>query len=119
MKSPQNTYIDTQSGLHRLMGNQKLYARMLGLFLQSAELDELDSALAQSDIAKAADAAHAIKGLAGNLSLSALFQSCSALMNSLRAGVLDANLLAAYHEDLAQTKAQVRALLTRWETEAN
>ena len=107
----EKTYIDKENGLARMMGNQKLYARMLGLFLESKELDMLETALANGDTAKAAEAAHAVKGVAGNLGLPALFETSAELMNSLRQGVMDETMAETYRQDLAQTLSAVKGTL--------
>ena len=67
---PVNEYIDTAEGLARIRGNEKIYARMLGLFQQSEEFGKFEEAIASGDMNAAADVAHAIKGMTGNLSLS-------------------------------------------------
>ena len=86
---PVNEYIDTVSGLARIRGNEKIYARMLGLFQQSEEFDKFEAAMAAGDMNAAADVAHAIKGMSGNLSLTKVFDLSADLMNQLRGGTYD------------------------------
>ncbi|MDR1605005.1 MAG: Hpt domain-containing protein [Gracilibacteraceae bacterium] len=109
--------INTDSGLQRLRGNKKLYRRMLQMFLDGPECGRLEDALAGADPA-AADAAHTVKGMAGNLSLDALFETSTILMNELRTGATAPAAAAAYRDALAQTRDAARALIAEWEAEA-
>ncbi len=106
-------YIDEASGIKRVMGNKKLYRRMLGLFLTSAEFASLEDGLKAEDYTKAGDAAHAIKGITGNLSLPLLFDLSSELMQQLRQGPPARDTIAAYREALAKTIAEVEAVTAR------
>jgi HPt (histidine-containing phosphotransfer) domain-containing protein len=110
--------INTDSGLQRLRGNKKLYRRMLQMFLDGPECGQLEDALAGADPA-AADAAHTVKGLAGNLSLDLLFETSAVLMNELRAGAAAPAAEAAYRDALVRTREAVRALIAEWETEGS
>ena len=60
--------IDVEGALRRLRGNTKLYAKLLGRFLQGAELDGLKAAFESGAAEEAAKAAHTMKGVAANLS---------------------------------------------------
>ena len=104
-------YIDLEGGLARIRGNQKLYARMLQMFLDSKELGAFEEAIAAGDNAHAAEVIHGIKGMTGNLSLTAAFETSMALMNSLRNGVLDDDMLAEYREAIDVTKRLVKEYL--------
>lgn len=86
---PKESYIDLETGLGRVRGNKKIYARMLGLFLASEEFAQLKESLAAGDIERAGELAHAVKGMTGNLTLTALFDVSTTLMGQLRDGVLD------------------------------
>ncbi len=108
---PVNQYIDTNEGLGRIRGNVAIYSRMLGLFLQSEEFDKFEAALASGNTGAAADVAHAIKGMSGNLSLTAVFNLSTDLMNQLRGGSYDEATLAQYREALAETKTQLEELI--------
>ncbi|MDL2253552.1 Hpt domain-containing protein [Ruminococcaceae bacterium OttesenSCG-928-I18] len=107
----EKVYIDIETGLGRVRNNKKLYSRMLGLFLQSPDLEAFENAVTAGDTAKAAEAAHAIKGVAGNLGLDAVFEDSNLLMGELREGTLNEELIATYRADLAETRKQVEAAL--------
>jgi HPt (histidine-containing phosphotransfer) domain-containing protein len=100
-------YIDLESALGRVRGNKKLYRRMLGLFTQSKEFAALEDSLAAGDLNAAAGYAHSIKGMTGNLTLTKLFETSTALMNELRQGQMVAESIAAYRDALEKTKTAV------------
>lgn len=104
-------YIDLDGGLARVGGNAKLYSRLLGMFLKSKEIDVFEEAIAENDIPKAADAAHAIKGVSGNLSLTVLFETSMQLMNQLRNGQKDDALIEIYREAVLKTREAVEAFI--------
>ena len=62
--------IDIEDGVKRVMNNRKLYVKLLNKFKDGTNLNDLESGLAAGDMEKAQTAAHTIKGLAANLSLS-------------------------------------------------
>ncbi|MDR2110791.1 MAG: Hpt domain-containing protein [Spirochaetaceae bacterium] len=66
-------YIDTEDGLKRLVGNTKLYVKLLNKFKVEADLEGILSALRGGDYEDAQVKAHTLKGIAANLSLKELF----------------------------------------------
>lgn len=105
--------INMETGLGRVRGNQKLYTKMLGMFLASEDPKKLEDALLAGDLAAAAEAAHTVKGVAGNLSLDDLFEQSSALMDQLRAGAANDDTLAAYRKAYQDTVKEVEATIAR------
>jgi HPt (histidine-containing phosphotransfer) domain-containing protein len=67
-------YVNAVEGQKRVMNNFKLYHRLLAKFRAENNLDELAAALSAGDYEKAQGAAHTIKGIAANLSLSELYK---------------------------------------------
>ena len=110
-------YINLKEGLARVRDNKKLFRRMLGLFLASEEFAGFEEYLAQKDFAKAADSAHAIKGMTGNLSLTRLFTISAQMMEDLRHGIYSEEAEAAYKEAYSQTRIHVEALIQELESE--
>ena len=96
-------YINMETGLARVRGNVKLYKRMLALFTASDEFARLEEAIANKDANAAADVAHAIKGMTGNLSLDCLFHISEDLMHKFRANEFDEDVISQYHESLKIT----------------
>ncbi|MDR0498046.1 MAG: Hpt domain-containing protein [Treponema sp.] len=66
-------YINEEEGKKRVMNNGKLYAKLLTKFKTDTNLDDLASFAEAQDWEKAQAAAHTIKGIAANLSLTELF----------------------------------------------
>ena len=108
--SAQNEYIDLPAALGRVRGNKKLYRRMLDMFLSSTEFDVLEQCLSQGDLEGAVAPAHAIKGIAGNLSFIKLFDTSTALLESLRNNSYSDALAQTYRQALQQTQVAVKAL---------
>ncbi|HEY0551127.1 MAG TPA: response regulator [Verrucomicrobiae bacterium] len=59
--------LDTKDGLSRVAGNQKLYLKLLRMFVeqQGPAIEEISAALKQGDTALAERIAHTLKGVAG------------------------------------------------------
>ena len=104
-------YIDMETGLGRVRGNNALFKKMLGMFLNSKEFTPLEEAMTAKDYPKAADVAHAIKGLTGNLALTPLFEESTKLMNQLRGGSYEDATLQNYRTILTQTRAEVEKII--------
>jgi len=81
--------IDAAAARAALMGNEKLYRRLLGMFVdQHAEVQtRLAAAMADDDVAAVTREAHDLGGLAASLGMSALTPHCRRLEQACRAGV--------------------------------
>jgi len=75
---------DTKTGLMRCMDSEDFYLRMVGLLRKENNFDVLDEALQNNDLDRAFEAAHALKGVTGNLALTGLFEPISELTELLR-----------------------------------
>ena len=75
---------DTETGVKRCMGMTDFYLEMVAKGVADTKMDELESALGENDLGKAFDLAHAMKGVYGNLSVTALFEPISELTELLR-----------------------------------
>ena len=96
--------MDVEAALGRIRGNKVLYNKMLQMFLQGKDFESLEESLAGDDYVRAGEVAHAIKGVTGNLSLTALFEVSTQLMNELRHGdAPDEKTLADYRGLLKKT----------------
>ena len=69
--------INVNEALERMMGNEKLLSRLLGKFLEDASCERLAQAIAVQDAQAAAEAAHTLKGVSGNLSISTVYDLAS------------------------------------------
>ena len=84
-------YLDYADGIKRVMNNAKLYVKLLTKFRNDTKLDDLEAALAAGDMEKAQGAAHTVKGVAANLSLSELFKQSLELETQIKAKSVDPN----------------------------
>lgn len=78
-------YVDVAEGKKRVMNNAKLYVKLLTKFKNDTKLDALEAGIAEGDLEKAQNAAHTIKGVAANLSLTELFNQSLAIETQIKA----------------------------------
>jgi HPt (histidine-containing phosphotransfer) domain-containing protein len=77
-------YVNFEEGSKRVMNNVQLYIRLLAKFKTETNLDDLSAAIAAGDYEKAQIAAHTIKGLSANLSLTELFEKARDLESQIK-----------------------------------
>ena len=75
---------NTDEGMARCFNNEAFYLRLVGMGLADANFDKLKAAMDAGDTTAAFEAAHALKGSIGNLSLTPIFEPISALTELLR-----------------------------------
>lgn len=80
--------INLAEGTERFSGNGVLFKRMLMKFPEDGSFAALREALREKDAVAAFAAAHTLKGLAGNLSMTRLSADIYPLVERLRAGDL-------------------------------
>ena len=97
--------LDARTGLARVGGNEKLYRKLLGQFVQEqgSAFEEITGALNAGDAALAERLAHTLKGVAGNLGATEVQTAAAALEGAIR-GRSDAAVTEA-------AKQKVRAAL--------
>lgn len=76
---------DIEGIKRRFVGNFDLYNSCFQRSLQDENFGLLDKALNEKDYQKAFEAAHALKGLTGNLGLQPMYKAVCTLVESLRA----------------------------------
>lgn len=81
--------IGVDEALGRFMNNEALFIRFLGKFADDRSHAGLKEALGQGDVKAAFEAAHTLKGVAGNLSLERLYRAAAAQTELLREGRLE------------------------------
>lgn len=77
---------DYAATMERFMGNETLYLRFLDMLFEDESLQKLGDALEAGNLADAFAAAHTLKGVAGNMGLTPLYQAVCILVEPLRAG---------------------------------
>lgn len=75
---------NTAEGLARCMNNEPFYLRMVDMALQDRNFDALKAAMDAGDARAAFEAAHALKGLIGNVALTPIYGPVCALTELLR-----------------------------------
>ena len=95
---------DTKEGLMRCCGNEGLYLRLVKMIPAEKNFDALKEAIEANDLKAGFEAAHALKGVLGNLSLTPMYERAVTVTEQLRKGA-DA--------DYAQEVAELLALRDR------
>lgn len=80
---------DVDGASKRFCGNEKLYLKCLKSFLSDPTMAQLEEALDKKSWDDAASAAHALKGLAGNMGFTPLYNTLSEIVNLIRTDRLD------------------------------
>ena len=93
----------------RFMNDAELYEKCFRDFLHEPNLDALDRAMASGDHHAAFEAAHALKGLTGNLGLTPYFDTLCVLVEALRAK--DYRHIDQQYAALTEAMAQLRQAL--------
>ena len=76
---------DTREGLGRCLNNEAMYLRLVNMALDDASFDKLAAAVEADDRKAAFQAAHALKGVMGNLALTPIYEVSSEMTELLRA----------------------------------
>lgn len=88
---------DMDGAMNRLLGDEDLYAVCFGYFIDDPAFEALGEALDAGDCSAAFEAAHCLKGVAGNLGLTRIYQLSGQLVEPLRRGAPgDADLPGLY-----------------------
>ena len=100
---------NTDEGMARCFNNEAFYLRLVGMGLADANFDKLKAAMDAGDTTAAFEAAHALKGSIGNLSLTPIFEPISALTELLRgkSGPVDGGALLQQIMDQLQKARQL------------
>jgi HPt (histidine-containing phosphotransfer) domain-containing protein len=106
-------YVNLNEGVKRVMNNAKLYIKLLTKFKTDTKLDDLETALGAGDLEKAQAAAHTLKGLAANLSLSELFKQSLELETQIKAQAVDPGQIETLKAAFAQTLQEVDKVIAQ------
>ena len=82
--------IDYVEAIERFGGNEGLFARLAVKYLDDPHFDALEAAMAAGDAAAAEREARSLKGVAGNLSFTRLYDVAARVTDALRSGDLEA-----------------------------
>ena len=77
--------VDTKEGLTRCMNNEMFYFKMIQMGLSDNHFEMLGDAIKAKNIDDAFEAAHALKGVIGNLALAPIYEPLDKMTEMLRA----------------------------------
>jgi HPt (histidine-containing phosphotransfer) domain-containing protein len=107
-------YINAEEGTKRVMNNAKLYIKLLGKFKADTNLDELVAFAGAQDWEKAQGAAHTIKGIAANLSLTELFKQSLDVETQIKGKSLNPASLESLKACFTETLAQIDKVIAQY-----
>lgn len=76
--------VDIDGGLSRLGGNERLYKKLLGSFVKAIHQYYVDTDFDGTDYSEEIEKTHAIKGAAGNLSVTPIYEAYTKIVDLLR-----------------------------------
>jgi len=109
-----NIYINEEDGIKRVMNNGKLYARLLTKFRDGTNLGELEELVNSQDWEKAQTAAHTIKGVAGNLSLTELYNQSLDIETQLKGKTIDPSSMEKIRICFSATLAEIEKVIAAY-----
>ena len=99
---------NVDEGMSRCMNNEQFYFRLIGMGLADPSFDRLEAALDSGDVKAAFEAAHALKGVLGNLALTPMYTPASKLTELLRTGT-EAD-YAPYLQEIRSQREKLKAI---------
>lgn len=81
-----NLGVDVDGGVKRIMGNEKLYRKLLGTFVKTFDANAVAPDFDTTEYTGIIEKVHTIKGTAGNLSLTPIYEAYTEILNLLRSG---------------------------------
>lgn len=93
----------------RFVDDRDLYMECLALFIADPSFEALRAALLACDYSAAFDYAHTLKGVAGNLGVTPLYNTICAIAESLRSG--DYQNLGQQFKSISEEKQRLEKLL--------
>ena len=76
---------NVEEGLARCLNKEDFYIKLVGIALQDENFNKLRTALEANDLDSAFEAAHALKGVLGNLALTPMLNPVTQMTELLRA----------------------------------
>jgi HPt (histidine-containing phosphotransfer) domain-containing protein len=106
-------YVNYEEGLKRMMNNAGFYAKMLTKFISDTNLNNLDDALAAGDMEKAKIAAHTLKGVVSNLSLTELYKQTLEIETQIKSGNIDPQQITVVKNVYTKTITEVEKVIAQ------
>ena len=112
--------LHTQEALGRFMGNEALFLSFVTRLPEQLKIDELIQSLDAEDADTFYRTLHNLKGLAGNLSISPIYQCAQAILVEFRASQFqNKQKLSALTQEVAATSKALTALITEYLSEGH
>ena len=105
-------YINVEDALGRVRGNRAVFKSLLSVFLREDYCQKLQDQLYAGDLPSAAHTAHALKGVAANLSLRALYEAVLMVELRLKSEIPPDDMLARLMHTREETRRRAEQLLT-------
>jgi len=105
-------FIDFEDGVKRVMNNKAFFIKMLVKFKDDPNIKNLEVALAANDYEKAQVAAHTLKGLSGNLSLTELFKQSREIEAQIKTKSVNPGQLDNLKDVYTQTLVEIEKVIT-------
>ena len=96
LEKMQELGIDPKEGLTRCMNNEVFFFKMITMAVSNEYFETLGKALDEGNLDTAFEAAHALKGVIGNLALAPLYNPLAEMTELLRAKK-EADYVSMYH----------------------
>lgn len=80
---------DVEGALARFAGDKEMYISFLSVIAHDEQYDLLESALACGNATDAFEAAHALKGMLGNMGITPMFTAVTGMVEIFRKGSID------------------------------
>ncbi|MDR0644896.1 MAG: Hpt domain-containing protein [Treponema sp.] len=103
--------INQEEGLKRMMNNKKLYTKLLNKFKAETNLNEIESLIKVQDYEKAQISVHTLKGISGNLSLTALYEQLLSIESQIKNRSVDENAVNALIECFNNTMKAIDGVI--------
>ncbi|MDR1899629.1 MAG: Hpt domain-containing protein [Treponema sp.] len=107
-------YVNYEEGVKRVLNNNKLYVKLLTKFKTETNLDELSAALAAGEMEKAQTAAHTVKGVAANLSLTELYKQVLEIETQIKARAVREGALETVKNAYEETIKSVEKVIEQY-----
>ncbi len=104
--------VNFDSGLKRFMGNETLFLDFLKRFPKDTSFQEMMDAMEKEDYEAALKAAHALKGVTGNLSLDCLHDNLTILVEFFRENKLEQ--VPEYVEKIKTSYVKLMEGMKKW-----
>ena len=81
--------VHVDDGLKRVMGNEKLYIKLLGTYVRTVKGQAVQPDFDSSECKEIIEKVHSIKGTSGNLSITPVYEAYAQILNQLRGGQIE------------------------------